>query len=120
LNANFATPMAFRGDRGTGFYAAPLVEYRPAGSLLGFMFQAGYDSRAGEFKQTTSPSCNCPADLSSDLSYISIEPSLRLSPFRNGFYIYLGPRSFLLRAQVLSFSPHYLSTTLFLSTPHFS
>ncbi|MEO6253184.1 MAG: OmpA family protein [Ferruginibacter sp.] len=92
LNAGFATPVAFHDGKGVGLYAAPLIEYRPASAVFGFMFQAGYDSRRGKFEQVKDPTCNCTTDLSTDLSYISVEPSLRISPFRNGFYIYLGPR----------------------------
>ncbi|MBK5210504.1 MAG: OmpA family protein, partial [Flavobacteriaceae bacterium] len=36
--------------------------------------------------------CNCPADLSTDLSYITVEPSLRFAPFKSNFYLYGGPR----------------------------
>jgi outer membrane protein OmpA-like peptidoglycan-associated protein len=32
------------------------------------------------------------SNLSSTLSYISIEPSLRIAPFSDGFYVYGGPR----------------------------
>ncbi|MEO6542255.1 MAG: outer membrane beta-barrel protein, partial [Ferruginibacter sp.] len=92
LNSGFITPTAFHDGKGVGLYAAPLIEYRPASSVFGFMLQAGYDSRRGKFQQVTDPLCNCTNDLSTDLSYISIEPSLRLAPFKNGFYIYLGPR----------------------------
>jgi outer membrane protein OmpA-like peptidoglycan-associated protein len=55
------------------------------------MLQAGYDSRRGNFEQEISP-CNCPADLYTNLSYITIEPSLRIAPFKGDFYIYGGPR----------------------------
>jgi outer membrane protein OmpA-like peptidoglycan-associated protein len=92
MNASFTAPSAFHDGKGTGVYVAPLIEYRPAGSLLGFMLQAGYDSRRGKFNQHVDPTCNCTQDMETDLSYISVEPSLRFSPFRNGFYIYLGPR----------------------------
>ena len=55
------------------------------------MLQAGYDSRKGKFDQIITP-CNCPADLSANLSYITVEPSLRLAPFKSNFYLYAGPR----------------------------
>jgi hypothetical protein len=35
---------------------------------------------------------DCPADLSTDLSYITVEPSLRFAPFKSNFYLYGGPR----------------------------
>ena len=91
LNTDLTTPIAFHKGMGLGLYVAPLVEYHAPGSLLGFMLQVGYDSRKGKFDQEISP-CNCPRDLSTKTTYISIEPSLRLAPFRSNFYFYGGPR----------------------------
>ena len=91
LNAALTVPVAFHDGNGTGFYAAPLIEYHRPGTVLGVMLQGGYDSRKGKFKQVITP-CNCPADLSTDLSYITIEPSLVLAPFKSGFYLFAGPR----------------------------
>ncbi|HSP40606.1 MAG TPA: OmpA family protein [Gillisia sp.] len=82
---------AFKEGYGVGLYAAPLVEYHFTNSVWGLMLQTGYDNRQGEWDQATS-TCNLPLDLSTDLSYISIEPSLRLAPFKNAFYLYAGPR----------------------------
>jgi hypothetical protein len=48
------------------------------------MLQAGYDSRKGDFDRDY---CDCPADLSTDLSYIT-EPSLRFAPL-NLIFIYM-------------------------------
>ncbi|MEP7236791.1 MAG: OmpA family protein [Ferruginibacter sp.] len=91
LSTEFASPVTFHKGRGIGMYAGGLIQYRPATSILGFMLQGGYDSRRGKFEQQTS-ACNCPADLSTNLSYVTLEPSLLLAPFKNGFYIYAGPR----------------------------
>lgn len=91
LNAGFTPPVAFHDGDGVGLFAAPLIEYRPANSKWGIMFQAGYDSRKGKFDTMTTP-CDCPADLKTDLSYITIEPSVRFAPFNNGLYLYGGPR----------------------------
>ncbi len=91
LNADFTSPTAFHDGKGVGLFAAGLIEYHPAKSVLGIMLQSGYDSRRAKFDQVTTP-CNCPADLTTELNYIVIEPSLRLAPFKNGFYIYAGPR----------------------------
>ena len=91
LNGDITIPTAFHNGKGVGIYAAPLIEFHPAGPGIGFMLQAGYDSKKGKFDQVTTP-CNCPADLSTDLSYIVIEPSLRIQPFKSGFYLYAGPR----------------------------
>ena len=91
LNENLTVPTAFHDGDGSGLYAAPLVEYHFPNSVWGIMLQSGYDNRQGDWDQVQSP-CNCPMDLSTDLSYITVEPSLRIAPFKNGLYVYGGPR----------------------------
>lgn len=91
MNSSFTAPVAFHDGDGVALFIAPLIEYRPADSRWGLMLQAGYDSRKGSFDQVTTP-CNCPADLKTDLSYITVEPSLRFSPLKSGLYLYGGPR----------------------------
>ena len=91
LNSDILTRTAFHKGQGVGLYLAPLIEYHRPTSRWGVMLQAGYDNRKGKFNQVLSP-CNCPADLSTNLSYITIEPSLRFAPFKKGFYLYAGPR----------------------------
>lgn len=91
LNGDLTVPAAFHHGKGLGLYVAPLIEFHRPDSRWGVMLQAGYDSRKGKFDQVTTP-CNCPADLSTNLSYITIEPSLRLAPFKGNFYLYAGPR----------------------------
>jgi outer membrane protein OmpA-like peptidoglycan-associated protein len=91
LNPDLTVPAAFHHGQGTGLYLAPLVEYHKPDSHWGGMFQLGYDSRKGKFKEVLTP-CNCPADLSTGLSYLTVEPSLRLTPFKSNFYVYGGPR----------------------------
>ncbi len=91
LNGDFTVPGAFHDGNGIGLYLAPLVEFRPPASKWGAMLQLGYDSRKGNFDQI-STFCNCPADLSTRLSYFTVEPSLRLAPFNSDFYLFAGPR----------------------------
>jgi outer membrane protein OmpA-like peptidoglycan-associated protein len=91
LNSELTVPAVFHKGSGVGLYLAPLLEFHRPDSRLGFMLQAGYDNRKGSFNEITTP-CNCPADLSDKLSYITIEPSLRLAPFKSNFYLYAGPR----------------------------
>src|ERR1035437_1780501 len=91
LNSVYTTPAAFHDGSGTGLYIAPLIEYHRPDTRLGLMLQVGYDSRKGTFKEVMTP-CNCPADLKADLSYVTVEPSLRFAPFRSNFYLYGGPR----------------------------
>jgi outer membrane protein OmpA-like peptidoglycan-associated protein len=91
LNSALTPPVTFHDGDGVGLYVAPLIEFHKPGTAWGFMFQAGYDSRKGSFDQKISP-CDCPADLSTDLSYITVEPSIRFAPFKSNLYIYGGPR----------------------------
>jgi len=91
LNSVFTAPVTFHYGEGLGLYLAPLVEYHPADSRWGVMLQAGYDNRKGKFDQQVAP-CNCPADLSTNISYITVEPSLRFQPDKGRFYLYAGPR----------------------------
>ena len=91
LNSDLTVPTAFRHGKGLGLYAAPLIEFHRPEARWGAMLQAGYDNRSGKFDQVTTP-CDCPADLSATLSYLTVEPSLRFAPFKSDFYLYGGPR----------------------------
>ncbi len=91
LNDALTAPVPFHSGNSVGLYIAPLVEFHRPDSRWGVMFQAGYDSRRGKFKQVYSP-CNCPRDLSTNLSYITFEPSIRFAPFKSNFYLYAGGR----------------------------
>ena len=91
LNSDLTTPVAFHYGQGIGLYLAPLVEFHRPDSRWGIMLQAGYDNRKGKFDQVVTP-CIGPADLSTDISYITIEPSLRFAPGKSNFYLYAGPR----------------------------
>lgn len=91
LNEGFTPPTAFHNGNGFGLFIAPNIEYHKPGTRLGVQLQVGYDSRQGTFNQVTTP-CNCPADLETKLSYITIEPSFRLAPFKSNLYLYGGPR----------------------------
>jgi outer membrane protein OmpA-like peptidoglycan-associated protein len=102
LNSGLTVPTVFHNGDGMGIYLAPLLEYQPSDSKFGIMLQAGYDSRKGKFKEVITP-CNCPADLSTDLSYFTIEPSLRFAPFKSNFYLYAGPRMALILAKSFTY-----------------
>ena len=89
LNASTTVPTAFHKGKSVRPYASFLLEYRP-NKVVGFMLNLAYDNRSARFNQVMAP-CNCPADLSTNLSYFSIEPSLRLAPFSSAFYLFAGP-----------------------------
>lgn len=119
LNAVLTVPTTFHNGSGVGLFAAPLIEYRPADSRWGVILQAGYDSRQGKFEEKIANSCNCPEDLNTDLSYITVEPSLRFAPFKSNLYLYAGPRlafnyskSFQYQLEVNPDIPNQLSTVV--------
>jgi len=91
LNAGLEPPVTFNKGFGAGLFAGGLIEYYRPNTHWGFMFQGGYDGRGSSFGEEISP-CNCPANLSTNLGYISLEPSLRFAPFKSGFYLFAGPR----------------------------
>lgn len=91
MNADFTAPAALGDAFGVGLFLAPSIEYYKPNSLFGLIFQVGYDSRKAQFDETLAP-CNNTMDLSTNLSYLTIEPSLRFAPGRSNFYLYAGPR----------------------------
>jgi len=89
LNQSLTVPTAFHKGHGVKPYVSLLTEYRP-NKVWGGMLNVAYDNRGGKFDGVMAP-CNCPADLSTNISYIAVEPSLRLAPFASAFYIFAGP-----------------------------
>ncbi len=89
LTTSFAVPTAFHNGNDRRPYGSLLMEYRKS-KVVGLMLNVAYDNRGGKFDQVIAP-CNCPADLSTNLSYVAIEPSLRIAPFASAFYLFAGP-----------------------------
>ncbi len=88
LNSTVMAPTAFHKGFGVDPYGSVFMEYRP-NPILGFMLNLGYDGRGGSFDKVNAP-CDCPESLKTNLSYVTIEPSLRVAPFSNGFYLFIG------------------------------
>jgi hypothetical protein len=116
LNEGRLSLQPFGHGNGFGLFTALTLEYHRPKSWLGFMLQGGFDSRRGVFDQVLSP-CNCPLDLSTGLSYLTVEPSLKLAPFRSNFYIFGGPRFAFLRSKSFEYeqqdNPDFRLSTLF-------
>ncbi len=91
LNDGFRSPVTFHDGAGVGLFVAPLVEYMIPDTRFGIMLQAGYDGRNSAFDQKSTV-CNCAADLKTNLSYLTVEPSIRFAPFNGNFYLFGGPR----------------------------
>jgi hypothetical protein len=82
-------PAPFTGGSGNGLFLAPLVEYHPD-PVWGGMMHLGYDNRSGSFDEVSSGGVARAVDVS--MNYISLEPSLRVSPFPTDVYFFAGPR----------------------------
>lgn len=89
LNASTIVPTAFKDGKGVGAYVAALMELTPS-KVWGMRLNIGYDNRSAKFDDVIAP-CNCPATLTTRISYITIEPSLRIAPFASAFYLFAGP-----------------------------
>jgi outer membrane protein OmpA-like peptidoglycan-associated protein len=89
LNSALITPAPFHKGSGAGWYLAGLVEYRND-PVWGGILQVAYDDRRGSFNDCVH--CNETTTLSTTLSYLSIEPSIRFAPFPDGVYFFGGPR----------------------------
>ncbi|TAK60367.1 MAG: OmpA family protein [Bacteroidetes bacterium] len=84
----FLTP--FEKASGVGLWAAPMLEYRPD-PVWGGIITLGFDGRGGSFDDVTDASGG-PYKLSTSMNYLSLEPSLRISPFEYPLYFFVGPR----------------------------
>jgi outer membrane protein OmpA-like peptidoglycan-associated protein len=89
LNESRTVPTAFHKGSGIRPYISLLTEYRP-NKVWGGMLNVAFDNRGGKFDGVEAP-CNCAASLSTDVSYLAIEPSIRLAPFHSSFYVFAGP-----------------------------
>ena len=90
LDNSLIVPTAFHKGRGIRPFASVLMEYRPSHTWGGTL-NIGFDGRGAKFKDVVAP-CNCPATLTTNLSYLTIEPALRLNPWAGSFYFFAGPR----------------------------
>ncbi len=89
INEGVFAPTAFHKGDGIKPYGSLLIEYRPS-KRWGGMLNIAYDNRGGKFEEKIAP-CNCPENLSTNISYLAFEPSLRFAPFANAFYLFAGP-----------------------------
>lgn len=91
LNSGFTPLTTFHEGDGIGLFVAPLLEYHKPNTRLGFQLQFGFDDRKAKFEQAKTV-CDCPTDLKTEISYWTVEPSLRFAPFQSNFYLFGGPR----------------------------
>lgn len=75
----------FDKGSGAGLQLGALVEYQPD-LMWGGKLHIGFDGRSGSFDDAGGHK------LSSSLNYLSLEPSLRVSPFESGLHFFAGPR----------------------------
>jgi len=90
MNNSLFVPTAFHRGEGVKPFGSFLMEYRP-GPIWGAMLNIGYDGRGGKFNNVIAP-CDCPATLETDLSYLTVEPNLRMGSPTSHFFFFAGPR----------------------------
>jgi outer membrane protein OmpA-like peptidoglycan-associated protein len=90
LNSTLSiAPGAFTKGSGTGLWLAPLIEYRPD-PVWGGIATLGYDNRSGDFDAVTTAGTT--SSVKASMNYLSLEPSLKFSPFPSNVYFFAGPR----------------------------
>ncbi|TKC10423.1 OmpA family protein [Pedobacter polaris] len=90
LNNGLIVPTAFHEGKGVKPFGSVLVEYRPT-PIWGGTLNIGYDGRGGKFDGVIAP-CDCPATLATNVSYLTIEPTLRVNPWGGNLFFFAGPR----------------------------
>src|SRR5258708_39888968 len=85
----FPSIPAFTKGSGAGVFLSPLLEYRPD-PVWGGMLMLGFDGRGGSFTDVSNGTTT--RTLRTSLNYISLEPSVRATPFSAPLYFYAGPR----------------------------
>jgi len=90
MNNSLFVPTAFHRGEGVKPFGSFLMEYRP-GPIWGAMLNIGYDGRGGKFNNVIAP-CDCPATLETNLSYLTVEPNLRMGSPTSNFFFFAGPR----------------------------
>ena len=89
LNAGNSVPTPFTKGSGVGLFLSPMLEYRPD-PVWGGMLYFGFDGRGGSFTDVASN--DTLYSLSTSMNYLSLEPSVRVSPFPYPLYFFAGPR----------------------------
>ena len=89
INSQVYAPTALHEGFGIRPYGSGFIEYRP-NPVFGLMFHLAYEDRGAKFDEKIAP-CNCPEDLDAKVSYLTVEPSIRIAPFANAFYVFAGP-----------------------------
>ncbi len=102
LNADVPSVPGFSKGSGIGVFLSPLIEYRPDPVWGGMLF-LGFDGRGAGFSDVTDASGT--HQLSAAMNYISLEPSVRMTPFPAPFYFFAGPRLGFSVAKSFSYTP---------------
>ncbi len=84
-----ASTSSFSKGSGIGVFLSPLLEYRPD-PVWGGMLLVGFDGRGGSFDDVQSSAGTY--KLSTGMNYITLEPSVRATPFSAPLYFFAGPR----------------------------
>ncbi len=82
VNSGLSISANFQNTKEMEPFAFPVLEFHRPDTRLGFILNVGYDNRSGSFNPT----------FTTKLSYLTVEPSIRINFFRSPFYLFSGPR----------------------------
>ncbi len=102
LNDNFPTIPSFGKGSGVGVFLSPLLEYRPDPVWGGMLF-LGFDGRGAGFDDVVDSGKT--HQLSAAMNYISLEPSVRMTPFEPPIYFFAGLHLGFNVAKTFSYTP---------------
>lgn len=106
---NNPTILGKHDGKGVGPYFALDAEFHKPKSILGFMVQLGFDGKYGSAENVINNDNPNVFPFKTNLNYLTLEPSLRVTPFRNNLYFYAGPRIALLVAKSFNYGPNDVS-----------
>jgi outer membrane protein OmpA-like peptidoglycan-associated protein len=109
LNSSVTAPVPFKKGSGGGNYGTLQLEYRPE-SIFGLMLNVGYDGRSAKFDDVMAAT-NAPASLKTDLSYLTLEPSLRIGSRTSHIFFFAGPRIGMNMHKDFTYNQHERPTT---------
>jgi outer membrane protein OmpA-like peptidoglycan-associated protein len=89
LSSSVSSVPSFTKGSGIGVFLSPLLEYRPDPVWGGMLF-LGFDGRGGGFDDVTDSAGT--HKLTAGVNYLSLEPSVRVTPLPAPFYFFAGPR----------------------------
>lgn len=106
LNSTTTTLLPFTKGSTVGYYVSGLVEYKP-NHTVGVDLNVSYNASNNAPYNRVTDLCGCYADLKTSISYVGIEPSVRLNPFSIPLYFNVGAMAYFNVNHSFYYKEHY-------------